>query len=125
MKQLPLFILILCTFSCSKKDCINLELGTETELASEDLVCIDGTEYTFFPQDMRCPCNVDCFWGGEFILNFEDAAGVNVYTFHQVDSMSNVTPPFAESFRIIDVTGQSDCGDESKIDDVTFFVQID
>lgn len=124
MKLLLPILLSLFLLSCSDSNCIKLKDGVQTELKNQDLVCIDGTEYNFIAMDQRCPCNTDCIWAGEFILNFENTDGVNIFTFHEKDTMSNVDPPFADSFRIVDVENEGDCGNEDNIDDYSFFVQI-
>jgi len=125
MKKITFALIIFCAFACSTPECIDLELGIETELKNGDLVCIDGAEYSFFGKDDRCPCGGNCIWEGEFRLNFQDSEGVNIYTYHQIDTLSNETPPFSESFSLVNLIGQADCGDPDKIDDVTFVVKID
>lgn len=127
--KLSLFtLLILCTLSCAveQEACIDIPFGTPTEVQTNDLVCIEGAEYTFLASDQRCPCGQTCIWEGEFILNFEDADGINVYTYHQVDTAVNLVPPFSESLILTNFFGQVEgCGDDSKIDEVTFVIQLD
>lgn len=125
MKKITFALLIFCAVACGPGECIDLDTGVETELQNGDLVCIDGDEFEFFADDARCECGAVCVWEGEFRLSFHNTEGVNIYTYRQVDTTSNETPPFADSFRMISFTGNQDCGEPNKVDDVVFTVRID
>lgn len=125
MKQLIISILIFSCFACGDNTCTTVNLGEETEVKNGDLLCIEGEEFTLIAEDQRCACGATCVWQGEFLLSFQSPEGVNEYTYHQVDTMSNVTPPFASSFSLVNLLGEGECGDEEEIDNVTFVIQID
>jgi len=123
MKKITFALLIFCAFACNSPDCIKLKSSKETELQNGDLVCINGEEYSFFATDDRCPCSISCFWQGEFIFDFENSEGVNIYTHHQFLTERNEIPPFADSFELISNHGA--CQDQTDINDIIFSVRID
>lgn len=126
MKKLLFIIAVFTVFSCGTEDvCKELTLGQAIELSTENLVCIEGTEYTFTAEDSRCPCGQTCVWEGEFILYFDDAAGNTIFTYHQVMEELNVDPPFGESFTLVSIDMENECGDQSSIDEVLFTILVD
>lgn len=126
MKHFLFLLITLFIISCGKDDaCTEINFGESIALTTETLVCINGTEYTFIAEDQRCCCGCVCVWEGEFVLMFEDSEGAVVYTFHESLETDNLEPPFAEGMEIISITNQEpDCGDNSKIDEVSFTIQV-
>jgi len=123
MRGLLFIILSLLTISCGKDDdepCTEVTLGENIELQDVSKICIDGTEYTFKPKDERCECGTFCVWEGEFVFSFEDSNGNVIYTYRESLGEDNVIPPFGESFQVLSFEAPTECGDDSRIDEVKF-----
>lgn len=121
MKNILVIILAISFIACDRQDeCTQIIFGSEVDLKSDELICIDGNEFTFIAEDNRCACGVNCISPGEFLLNFENNQGVNVYSYHQDPMIENEDPPFGSAISIVRILGQGECGDQSEIDDVSF-----
>ncbi len=124
MKRTLFLFLLISIFACNKEDCIELELENPTTVKNQDYLCINGQEYQLLVDDARCPCETDCFWEGEFVLSLQDANDEIVFIYNQIDSSSNESPFFAETFEISNVSNEGPCGDPSKVDMVLFEILI-
>lgn len=125
MKQLILSLLVLSCFSCGDQSCIQLTPEDEIMVKHNDELCINGEAYTLVIEDQKCPCDLDCLWAGEFILNFENSEGVNVYAHRQITASADATPPFANSFNVLSDSVEGLCGGSYNLEDVIFTVQVD
>jgi len=124
MRTLLFILSTLCIFSCGKDDvdpCTEISLGESVVLNNNELVCIDGTEYTFTAVDDRCPCDTICAWEGEFLMTFEEKDGTAIFEYHTSPIMESDDPIIGEIFNI-SISAPSDCGAPDEIDEVLFTV---
>jgi len=124
MRTLLFIFSALFIFSCSEdpvETCTEISLGTSINIKNNELVCIDGVEYTFKAFDDRCPCDTVCAWEGEFRMTFEENNSNTVYTYHTSSIMENDDAIIGESV-VFTIDSSTDCGTPDIIDTVVFSV---
>lgn len=106
MKYLILAAIFTSVFSCSKgtnNDCQSIEFNNKFEAKVGVKYCVDDDNSLTIKSidNQLCPCNADCIWEGEYILDLAIVAKGKQYSYQL--GTSNATPdirPF-EDFKVI------------------------
>lgn len=105
MKYLIFTTVIILIFSCTKatnSDCETIRFNDKFQAKVGEKYCVnDSNSLTIKSIDNQlCPCNADCIWEGEFILDLEIIAEGKQYSYQL--GTSSFTPdiqPF-EDFKV-------------------------
>ncbi|MBK9735442.1 MAG: hypothetical protein IPO92_10900 [Saprospiraceae bacterium] len=105
MKMYVLLVIMSVALGCNKQEannCIDIQYNKNFVAEVGKQYCLDQDNYIFIKevQNSLCPCDVECFWEGEYILKMSVLANGKLFDYDFGTSNSTPDLPLFDNFKI-------------------------